>query len=622
VKRLLILLPMLFAVLHGIVCIAGDGSVIPQDRQYHFSYHNSTNDYNLYGANKWAVRFNFRSAYPGMAQVAFNVRGARLWFPNVGDNVTVELYSDLASQPGSVISATTVPVLTNQIDVLFDSISTHETVWLVVTYATNMHNRFVAASAGGGANSYYMNQIGDQSYLSSLGVSGFNCELLFGVLGDFVLSEADLQLTSFDLQGNLNPGGRAYPAFTVYNHSDIPVDSAHLRVQMSKPGYPIYDTHEIIIEQVIEARSSYEYSPEGFFILLPEQPSQVRLDVLLLSEFTENDTLLTNNSVSKTYNIFNAPMPVKVVENFLRDSENAAIANLQEPFLQQDIHVLHYYPMLSDSLSNLGSIQRFNWYGFNSIPRTVGNGHKRITGLTPGYEASFADLIQNIANDKSFISQSSCRLDSIPQSENVNLSIFLTNQNTSMYSGVGQSLMSSSRFFVGLFSKPASDESSRYVLHRWIAFADTISNAIDMGTTVSKNYSISASGLFDDSLDLSYRIYYWIQGTTAGRIRYVGYETFDPVYYTGNSDLLAPALNFGLFPNPLRMNEKLSISLEKQTQASIKIYNLRGQLIYSQSGIMKELSLDSEIFPGSGIYFVRITDATRRGHTKKISIIK
>ncbi len=250
---------MLFALLNAIVVIDADGSRIPQDRQYHFYHHNSTNDYNIYGANRWAVRFNLQSAYPGVAQVSFNVQGARLWFPYPDDSATVELYTDFSSQPGTLVSSKTVNIDANQIDILFDATTNLNSAWLVVNYTTNMNNRYVAASAGGGSNSYFLNQIGENSYLSSLAAAGFNCELLFGLLGEFVLTEPDLELVDFDLLGDVSPGARVSPTFTLYNHSDIQVNNAEVSLVLNKPGFPAYDALSIPIPESIPPRTQWEF---------------------------------------------------------------------------------------------------------------------------------------------------------------------------------------------------------------------------------------------------------------------------------------------------------------------------------------------------------------------------
>lgn len=613
---------MLFALLNAIVVIDADGNQIPQDRQYHFNHHNSTNDYNIYGANRWAVRFNLQSAYPGVAQVSFNVQGARLWFPYPGDSATVELYTDFSSQPGTLVSSKTVNIDANQIDILFDASTNLNSAWLVVNYTTNMNNRYVAASAGGGSNSYFLNQIGENSYLSSLAAAGFNCELLFGLLGEFVLTEPDLELVDFDLLGDVSPGARVSPTFTLYNHSDIQVNNAEVSLVLNKPGFPAYDALSIPIPESIPPRTQWEFSPMEIFFDLPEEATQIRLEAHVQSEFAENDTLLINNSKVRTINLFTDPMPVMLVENFLRESETAPLASLQEPLLAEGIHVLQHYPVLTDPNANLAAIRRFNWYGFNSIPRTVGNGYSRITGLNQSYAQNFEYLIDTISTDRSFITNSSCRLDSIPDSENVNLTITLENQNTAMYSGVNQSLMSGSRFFVGLYARHTSQEAENFTLLRWIAFADTINNPIGIGSTVEKSYTISSTGLFDESLDLSYRIYYFIQGNDGGRIRFANYQSFSSSTYSNNQEELAPVVSYNIRPNPARRGDIITLSLDKHSPTRLSIYNIRGQMIFEKYETFQNMELDPGLFPSSGIYFFRVSQDGNSTLTKKISIIK
>lgn len=621
-KRLILLYLMLFALLNAIVVIDADGNQIPQDRQYHFNHHNSTNDYNIYGANRWAVRFNLQSAYPGVAQVSFNVQGARLWFPYPGDSATVELYTDFSSQPGTLVSSKTVNIDANQIDILFDASTNLNSAWLVVNYTTNMNNRYVAASAGGGSNSYFLNQIGENSYLSSLAAAGFNCELLFGLLGEFVLTEPDLELVDFDLLGDVSPGARVSPTFTLYNHSDIQVNNAEVSLVLNKPGFPAYDALSIPIPESIPPRTQWEFSPMEIFFDLPEEATQIRLEAHVQSEFAENDTLLINNSKVRTINLFTDPMPVMLVENFLRESETAPLASLQEPLLAEGIHVLQHYPVLTDPNANLAAIRRFNWYGFNSIPRTVGNGYSRITGLNQSYAQNFEYLIDTISTDRSFITNSSCRLDSIPDSENVNLTITLENQNTAMYSGVNQSLMSGSRFFVGLYARHTSQEAENFTLLRWIAFADTINNPIGIGSTVEKSYTISSTGLFDESLDLSYRIYYFIQGNDGGRIRFANYQSFSSSTYSNNQEELAPVVSYNIRPNPARRGDIITLSLDKHSPTRLSIYNIRGQMIFEKYETFQNMELDPGLFPSSGIYFFRVSQDGNSTLTKKISIIK
>jgi hypothetical protein len=621
-KRSLIILALLFSYLYGIVCISADGEQIPQDREYHYYLHNNAHDYSFYGANKWAVRFDFSQAYPLMSNVNFTASGARLWFPNPGGQVTVELCTDNVSQPGSVVSVQTVEVSSQQIDIAFPSTSTHDIAWLVVTYETNMQSRYVAASAGGGDNSFYMTTVGDQFYLSSLSNAGFNCELLFGLLGDFTHTEVDLELCDFYLEGDLLPGSRVYPRFTGYNHSNQTLDEVGLSITMNRPGEPRFDSLYIALPQSLAPLSSFDYTSDLQFIELPSDPLQLRLDMKLISEIAESDSLSGNNSFNCFFNIFADPMPGQVVENFLRTSGDNAISTIQSPYLNRDFHVLDYYPLLSDPLSNLGAMQRFNWYGFNALPQTIGNGHSRIIGLTQAYESSFAELLDDISADRTFISESSCRLDSIPESANMYLSVSLLNQNTSLYESNLENITLDSRLFVGLFAKPSAESTQKYSLLQWICFADTINTALQPEVTVEKTYSVSFSNLFNDSAETDYRIYYWLQDQYGGRIHFMNFYDFDPQQYTSNADLYTPSLSFSAYPNPLRQDEYLHLSIKDATAAKISIYNLKGQRIHRQNDITGKLDLCGKLFPASGIYFIRVEQSGKAPQTKKISIIK
>ena len=620
-KRVLFFLMFILSLLQAVVCIPADGQQISQDRDYHYYLHNNSNDYNFYGANRWAVKFDFSQSYPGMSNVSFNVNGARLWFPNPVDQVSVELCTDANSQPGSVVSSQNAVLTDNLMDIYFPQASTHEIAWLVVTYNTNMQSRYVAASAGGGEHSYFMNQVGDQLYLSSFAEAGFNCELLFGLLGDFTHTEADLELVDFELEGDLLPGTRAYPKFRVYNHSNQTVGAAGLSIMLNKPGEPRFDSLYVSVAQSIPPYSEYYHSSDNQFVELPSDPIQMRVDLLLESEYAENDTLAQNNSLSRVFNVFEDPMPGMIVENFLRASSAEAIGTVQMPHLNRDIHVLDYYPLLSVPLSNLGSMQRFNWYGFNALPQTIGNGHSRIIGITQGYDGYFSELLENIVADNTFITESSCRLDTIPNSENLILSIGMRNQRTAIYASNQENISLDSRFFVGLFGKASEVQEQKYGLLRWISFADTINTIMLPEVNVEKNYNVSLSTLFDDMADMDYRIYYWLQDKNGARIHYMNYDDIFPQQYTSNEDEMAPHLDLSFYPNPLRGNESLRLKLKDGAEAKIRIYNLRGQLIHAEKGIKGTLKLNNELFPASGVYLIRV-EQNGRATNKKISIIK
>jgi len=622
-KRYLLILPLLFGLLFAIDCVSADGRAIGESsREYDYHYHTASNDLNFFGSNRWAVRFNFRAAYPGLSEVNFRAQGARLWFPLIGGDVSAELRADADGSPGELLSSQNLNITDNQMDVHFATEHTAETFWLMVDYSTNATNRFVAASTGGGTHSYYMNQVGNIQQLASFASAGFACELLFGLLGEFSLGDIDLELCDFELEGELVPGGRVQPSFKIYNHSDTTILNANLRLTLSRPGFSQYDTLDVVIPQSLAPRDFYDFdfAASDLMINLPDAPTQFRIEALLTSEYAENDTLFANNKKLCNYQIFVDESPVNMIENFIRDDETTLINSVQLDYLTDTLHALEYYPILSDPFANLHAMRRYNWYGFNSVPRTVVAGTSRIVGFTDQYESRLIDALDELEAYRSFISSSTCRIEPVENSENVNVVLSFTNANTKLYTGVGQSLMTASRIFAGLFHKQDFDGRDSYVLSRWVAFADTVSSSLSMGSTITKAYSFIASGLFDNAEEDAYRLYYWVQQEQGGRIYFADFHDFDSMIFVSNEDELLPPAALRVYPNPLRGQEALKISLARE--AKLSIYNLRGQRIYSTDSCPKSLELPASLFPVSGIYFLRVDDGGRGTNTRKISIIK
>nr|MDK2851264.1 hypothetical protein [Candidatus Cloacimonadota bacterium] len=623
-KRIILILPLLLSLLYSISYFEADGRTLDLgNREFHYHNHNSSNDYNFFGSNRWAVRFDFKRDYPGMENLLFSTHGARLWFPNMGDSVTVELALDSVGGPGIPVARKRAAVDQQMIDISFDTEIEADVIWLLVDYRTNMSNRFVAASRGSGTNSYYMNQLGELQYLSSFSNSGFNCDLLFGLLGDFVFDEADLRLQSFDLEGDLVPGGVVYPSFSIYNHSPFPINEAELTLVFSRPGFAEYNTLNIAIPHSLEAHELYEFDSQSGFLptlSLPIDPTQLRIEATVHSEYPESDLHIANNSKLKHFEIFIEESPFHLVENFIREDQSSLFNQIQQSGDTSRLQFLNYYPILSDSLANLGSMRRFNWYSYNSIPITTGAGHQQIFGFTNNYEDLFYDLLLKISQDRSFISSSSYTIRSQENSDNINIDLQFTNDFTSLYTSTTQSLMMQSRIFVGLFKKHDFGSSQSYVFSNWIAFADTVNSALNLGATINKSYQLQASGISFDDLVQDYRIYYWIQQKNGGRIYYADFCEINPETNTSVSDDLVPAAVLELYPNPLFTNKELSIHYPDQAQLSI--FNIRGQRIYYNPNFSQSEHIKNSVFPASGIYFVRIQSRGRNPISKKISIIK
>ncbi|MDD4666703.1 MAG: T9SS type A sorting domain-containing protein [Candidatus Cloacimonetes bacterium] len=623
---LLISLLLLVAMLPAIQCLMADGSRIPADsRDYHFRYHNSTNDYYFFGANKWAVSFDFSTAYPGLSALEFEISAARLWFPNPGDEVQIELCTDVDGQPGEVVRSASAFINQSLMDISFGESYSASKIWLMVSYTTDIGHRWVSASQSGGSNSYFMNEVGDIQMLSSFATAGFGCELLFGLLGDFQLAEPDLQLCSFDLSGELLPGNRVKPAFSIYNHGTESVTSANLELVFSRPGETAYQTLDIPLEEAIPAYSLVEYGVETSWlpeIELPDTPTQISLIASLSSEYTENDTLQINNLITRSYGVFADEMPVVLIENFLRQDETGVICTLQDAVINEHHQRINYYPILSDSLSNLQAQRRFNWYQFNSVPRTVALGDKRITGFREDYSELFSTLISDVQSRRTFVSSSSCSTVPVEGSESIQVEIQLSNAQTDLYSGSGQGIMSGSRFFVALVKKFLGDGYESYVLDRFISFADTIGIAMSAGSSFSKMYSFSSSGITNGELVDNYRLIYWLQGVGGGRIHYANFCDFRPETYVSNSDPLPPVPSIRIWPNPASPSFGINIEAKDLVNGSISVFNIRGQKLCQLDDFKGQHTLPETTFPASGIYIIRFSDTMGRSISKRISIIK
>ena len=608
----------------ALVCIPADGSLqLPQSRDFHFHYHTGHTDYYFYGSNKWAVRFDFKNAYPGLANVIFKVQGARLYFPHISDEVYIELYSDDDGLLGGLLDSATASINQNLIDVFFAENHALEKAWLIVEYTTNMANRWVAASAGAGENSYFMNQVGDTQSLIPFASAGYSAELLFGLLGDFQLSEPDLQLLSFELEGERLPGRRLSPAFSIYNHSSQAIAEASLNLMFSKPDSAAFMSLNIPVQQQIPPHSEIHFDSSHSWmprVELPDEACEIRVEALLQSELTENDTLFVNNRKSQSYQIFSDENPISLVENFLRFDETQVISIIQEGLLSPIHHPLFYYPMLTDSLSNLPSHRRFNWYQLAFIPSTIAMGKARVIGFRQDYEDDFAQILAQSAHYRSFISHAECDISQPDISESISLNLRLKNENTLLYASQSQNLVANSRLFVALCQKHDIAGFERQVLERFIAFADTISAPLNRGDEITKNYQFTLSGVSNAQLIENYRIYYWLQENKDAQIYYVNYRDFSPADFTANQDEHLPKPRLKIWPNPLLSGDKIYFSSEKPGRLSV--YNLRGQLLHQQEHHTPLTSLNSEIFGHSGIYLVRFKDYSGQTQNRKISILK
>lgn len=599
-------------------------------REYSFSYHNGTDDYHFYGSNTWAVRFNFAELYPEALGSKFEVTKALLWLPQTGDSVRVELFSEYYGGPGTSLASAKVAVTSNQLEIPFANTVQGDSLWLVVTYNTNFANRFVAASTGGGTHSYYWNTNNINPYFQSLAAAGFNAELLFGLAGDFVLGVPDLQLVDFDLEGVLQPQQLVGPIFTVYNHSDIAVSDAKVHINIYSPSPDFARADSILITESIPPRSQYVFNIQnhGFAshqVTLPDEPTQLKLRAVLSSAALAGEPTGNNSLLLHRFS-FNEVYPVYLVENFLRTENSAQITAMQDQYEFENIHVLNYFPVLSDSLANVASQIRYNWYSFNTLPRTAVNGDLRLGGFSPDYSEFFEQQCQSAQTQRSFVASSRCDFQHVPQNDMLTTTLTLSNDKTRLYTAATEyNLINATRLSIGLFRKVTFDGMERWVIQRWFVHGASLSGPLGFGESLNLSFNVSLSNLSLAELAENYRLYYWLQIAGGGRILYSAYSDFTGV--VPNHDEVWPVTELRVSPNPLRVGGWMRISLARgQKMGSAKIYNLRGQKIMDLQSQQEEITLSASEFPASGIYLLQVQVPSPKGGmitiNKKINIIK
>lgn len=606
-------------------------SVLPAaDREYSFAYHNGSDDFHFYGTNIWAVRFNFHAVYPNLSLCQFAVSKALLYFPQTTDSVKVELFSDTYGLPGTRLSWASAPVQSNYLELNFPQVVQDDTLWLLVTYATNDNNRFVSASTGTGTHSYFWNTNATNPYFQSLASAGYNAEFLFGLGGEFVLSNPDLELMDFDLRGTIRPRETVGPTFRIYNHSELSITDAVVNINLYSPDPEFAFFDPVAISETIAPNSIYEYNEDSIGydshqFSLPPQALQLKLRAALSSGIQDNDPQANNVSIINRFSLQDE-YPVYLAENFQRYSLATPLLNLQDPLNPPQIHALNYFPILSDTLGNIGSQLRFSWYGFNSLPRCVLGGEYKINGFGSNWGSQYTQYRNQSLEQRSFISDSDCRLSYTAVSDILSGTLTLTNERTLLYAVPTEyNLVTNTRLFIGLFRKAVLAGSTRYVLSRWIQHAAALSGPLGAGESVSTTFSVPMNNLNLAELAQNYRLYYWLQLADGSRILYSDWQDFTSVVSNQDELINPPQLILG--PNPLRLGQDMKIALSNgQGLHKLSIFNIRGQELLRFTQAQTEYRLKADQFPSSGIYFLCLEytgkDGKPRSINKKISIIK
>lgn len=624
-KRLILgLILVLCLNLGAISFYPGSGEEVDvPDRAFHFKYHNLRDDLHFYGAQDWAVFFDFANYfYPAHPNLSFRMDALKLWFPQTGGEVQIRILADGNGQPAlPELASFTLDVDANSLHIPLSESITAEKVWMLVEYHTNFSSRFVAASQTGGSHSYFLNTSMGTPYYQSLSSAGFDAELLFGVEGDFV--DLDLcRLLNLKLDGMAAPGQTLYPSFRIYNYSDAPISQARVVIAQKIPGSNDDTIREIVIPQVIAPFSEYVWSHNSsgyhdYGFQLTDQPMQFRLRGKLSSGSVDYNTL------DSYYYVFGETPRLFLTENFFRSDNAPSLLALENQVLStdefRDIQNLCYFPVLGDSLAMPGARLRFDWYGFNSMPIVVLGGTRRILGMDSGFLNRFRLQSDSLLTQKTFISTASASADIEPEGLQVRFS-FANNSTAFLDIANVYDLVANCRFFAGLFQKLRIGNVDSWVFVKWIEHNLPLGGGLNMGDRLNIDSEMALTGL--DPL-AEYRVYYWIQERGGGKVFTVDFFGLElPV---SNADYVTPAAGLSISPNPLRGEKSVTIRFDMKSGAKpsrMKVFNLRGQLIFEDTLERDTKQLPGSLFPSSGIYLIRIESSGLAPKTAKISIIK
>jgi len=467
---LLLMLPLFCYAVSPLQVVAGSGIKDTEDSKlYHFRYHNLEDAYHLSGPKTWAVRFNFQGAYPLSDSASFVLNSFKIYSPYPNLEMRVSLWTEqyggnneLNYFPGAIMPGgdwQTITLSENPAVITFPAVQNPLRIaWLVMDFTLPVSDKYLSASVGTGKNSFYYNtEVQGSEYWQSLFTAGFSCELRVSAIGDFNLSNTNLELLSFSLPENILPGSNVSPSVTVYNHSQYSFSDT-LEVNFTNPSQELNQTLQIPLLNISPRDSLRVDSSES--ISLGRNPTQIKVTLA----FKNHPGIIL---AARYYNVFQDTGSCHLVEYFRRYA--SGIDDL--PQETSDVHHLLYFPNQSDELSNLSAVQRFNYYQFNSLPLTVIDGYKRFYMQVAANSEQVLTAISAAQQKRSFISRSNCSVSILdPETpENLLVNIELYNDRTSLFEWNSTSALNP-KFYAGIFESNQFTGGEYFSLKKWLAF--------------------------------------------------------------------------------------------------------------------------------------------------------
>lgn len=597
-KKVLIILTMIYlAQLSALNFRPAEGEIVNfGTRDSLVYYHNNSVDQLWYGAQTWAVRFDFETYLGTTPGQQFIAEGALIYIPgNQGtDPLSVSVARDTLHQPYTIYDS--LFVQQSQINygtwnnISFTEAITDSVLWLIVDYNTNPTTQFVAASAEGGSNSYvYVN-----NYFYSMTSLGYQSEFLFCLYGHFDTDGTDLDVLEFDFNGNMTAGARIYPKLIVRNNSDSPALNPYLVFYLTSPENDLFlqeetsgFVHDTLFVNNIPANEivTFDFSDSLYFGLL-HSASQYRATAYIGSS---SDSLTLNNSAEIEFDTFYHHLPLTVVENCLQLNNNLStnVLTVQHDIIAPETTaIINYFADASDPpFFTIDSYNRFNYYALIGFPGTMVNGSRKIPGyFASTYSNTFTGFYNDAVYDSTFISgfelsgkiNNSGYAEVKVQASNVETSVFPAFlNNCSVYVMIVEEVTDNTSLPIG-FTVPVL----RYIPAQF------------------DDLTLSANSSFVDSVDFDYNLDFTTISGDLSNCRAVAilqnnvtkqiyaydsihFSDFQPVDIQENE--ISQSSGFvQIFPNPFNFNGNLRVNFNINRDLDVlelRIYNVKGQLI-------------------------------------------
>ena len=619
-KLLIISLWGIFGILAAVNFTVGEGNnteIVSRDSLAY--YHNNTDDLHWYGAESWAVFFDFNNYFDSIDSLEFEATGAYIYIPNElpDDELTVRLCENNINQPGELLESQTINPVLGWNEITFSHSYTDTIFWLIADYPTNSVDQFIAASAIDGTHSYYR----QDDYYFNLAASGFVSEFLFSLKGNFLI-ERDIELVDFHLQidENYYPDGSlnfdAYPVFTVRNNSNIIFTNCYLALSITYPLWTITDTIYISsISAHEELTMNYFQNPLYKYDLL-RRYSQYNIDARLVHELGFDD-LPDNNEKNYYLNIFPYEPENIFVENFLKlGVYNNEIWSEEAEILNPDsCEILNYFSDISDSLYCPDALERFIDYNLSGYPSVIVGGEKKIIG----YNNNFVDSLCSYTNsffstNNNFVLETS-RFATVNPSLNVNFSFTLKNEKTYIFTDY----LEECRLYVAI--------AEENVQLRENVFGSILLNIIydEENPQLNCEDSLTVTVEFNELYNVdpinnlaNCKLIYWLQNMETGKIEFLNSIPFGDFTFTeaNETEQAFEDIRLEMFPNPFSPNNSLKLNLSYSQafdSGKLEIFNIKGQLVKSlnienssNSFLVWDGTDSKNKLVGSGIYFLRI----------------